>query len=68
MTTPATKLPPGSKRACQCPTCKLIFSTVSNFDKHRKEGFCVPTHSVGLILNKNGVYITPSSEEMAFRR
>jgi len=40
---------------CRCPACLEVFSTVSNFDKHRKgvyaDGrYCVPPESVGLVI------------------
>jgi len=51
----------------QCPTCKRVFSTVSNADEHRvapkgsKQPFlereCVFPPSVGLRLNKYGIYV-----------
>lgn len=40
---------------CQCPNCGEYFSTVSNFDKHRKgkhgvDRHCVDPASVGLVI------------------
>lgn len=42
-------------KRCQCPACKEIFSTESNFDKHRRgehgmNRHCVPPESVGLVI------------------
>lgn len=48
---------------CQCVVCGEVFSTVSNFDKHRKGDhdkarYCVDPEGVGLELrsSKNGDY------------
>jgi hypothetical protein len=54
--TNATVTPDG---ICQCPTCKEVFSTTGNFDRHRKgtyepnERHCVDPSSVGLIIGEN---------------
>jgi len=42
---------------CRCPACFEVFSTVSNFDKHRKgvyaDGrYCVSPESVGLVIRE----------------
>lgn len=44
----------GTERA-QCPSCKEVFSTTSNFDKHRKgkhgvDRHCVDPEMVGLVI------------------
>lgn len=53
-------LTPQSGNRCQCPTCKEVFSTVTNFDKHRKgehgERYCVDPETVGLVIKKVGEY------------
>lgn len=37
-----------------CTVCHETFSTSSNFDVHRKDGWCVNPATVGLRLNKHG--------------
>ncbi len=42
-------------RRCQCPTCKEVFSTVANFDRHRKGRYgkdrhCVNPADVGMVI------------------
>ena len=43
---------------CQCSVCGEYFSTVSNFDKHRKgkhgEKVCEDPESVGLVIGSRG--------------
>ena len=51
--TPKTKSKLTGKR-CMCPTCKEVFSAVSNFDKHRKAGVCADPASVGLRIAERG--------------
>lgn len=53
-----TNAPLVGKR-CQCPTCKEIFSTEANFDKHRKgqhgvDRHCVDPETVGLVIGQVG--------------
>lgn len=40
---------------CQCPACKEYFSTVANFDRHRRyneqnQRVCVEPSTVGLVI------------------
>jgi len=51
----------------QCPTCDRVFSTVANFDKHRKDGRCIYPEDVGLSLNEKGIWRTPMSNNDAKR-
>lgn len=43
---------------CKCPSCGEFFSTVSNFDRHRKgehgQKVCVDPESVGLLIGRRG--------------
>ena len=57
MTRPA--LPHGSRR-CLCRGCDQFFSTVRNFDKHRKGGACNSPATVGLVCKK-GVWVGKGS-------
>ena len=49
---PMTNAKPTHKR-CVCPTCGEVFSTIANFDRHRKGDYetgrvCVDPASVGM--------------------
>lgn len=46
-------------KRCQCPECGEVFSTESNFNKHRKGSYgidrhCVDPESVGLVVGQVG--------------
>lgn len=42
------RVAPGSAR-CLCRACGEMFSTVGNFDRHRRDGECRPPATVGLV-------------------
>lgn len=50
---------------CQCPTCKLYFTTTRNFDKHRVGKYtdqsrrCVHPSEVGLVQRPDGFWSMP---------
>lgn len=51
-------------RKCHCAGCCENFSTVGNFDKHRRNGECIPPVEAGLVLNtKRGVYTAPGETD-----
>lgn len=50
-------------RKSHCPNCCENFSTVGNFDKHRRGGVCVPPAEAGLNLNKRGVWTMPGETD-----
>ena len=61
----------GTGKRSQCPTCWEVFSTESNFDRHRKgkhseHRFCVPPEMVGLQKKANGDWGMPPSETPPF--
>lgn len=45
-----------TKKRCMCPTCKEVFSTLSNFDRHRVgthgERVCVAPSSTGMEIKQ----------------
>jgi hypothetical protein len=45
-------------RAAHCAGCHRTFSTVSGFDKHRRDGGCLEPAAVGLEL-RNGMFRGP---------
>lgn len=56
-------------KRCGCPTCREAFSTVGNFDKHRKgkpgEKVCVNPAECGLakrFVSSGYVWVTPRDE------
>jgi len=67
MTAPATKLPRGAMRACQCAVCGNVFTSITGFEKHRKNGRCLEPLSVGLSLNDRGLWATPATENCHWR-
>lgn len=57
-------------KRCRCPSCGEVFSTISNFDKHRKGNagskVCVNPATVGLVINErngNTYWMHPSRFE-----
>jgi hypothetical protein len=56
---------------CQCVVCGEVFSTVSNFDKHRKGDhdkarYCVDPEGVGLELRrsqKGAYWVEPNNNK-----
>ena len=43
----------------QCATCRFVFTTVYNFDRHRQNGRCLHPKEAGLVLNKRGMWRKP---------
>lgn len=52
-------LPHGSPR-CLCRSCGECFSTVGNFDRHRKAGQCQRPEAVGLV-QVAGIWKSPNT-------
>jgi len=58
-------------RRCMCPVCKEFFSTVNNFDRHRKgthgkDRHCVDPASLGMVIgttNKGTFWKQPLDEK-----
>lgn len=48
-----------------CPTCHNTFSTVGNFDRHRKDGKCITPKKAGLVQNKRGTWRMPGERDLA---
>lgn len=60
--TPRTiPLPPLTGNRCLCRACGNYFSTVRNFDSHRRGGECRHPADVGLVLNPAGVWTRPGN-------
>lgn len=47
--TPGTKL-------CLCTVCHEVFGTPRNFDRHRRDGWCLDPAASGMGLSKFGVW------------
>jgi len=60
--TPVKTLP-GGKKVCQCAKCRNVFTTVGNFDRHRRGMKCHEPSTVGLELNYRGVWKMPGKVE-----
>jgi hypothetical protein len=54
------KLLVGSSR-CLCRGCNQYFSTVGNFDRHRRNGHCLAPEAVGLVRDTAGVWKRPNT-------
>ena len=58
-------------RACMCPTCKEVFSSISAFEAHRKlkgrmdnyHRVCLNPESVGLIIGKRNLWISDQERD-----
>lgn len=50
-------------RRCHCMVCGENFTVVANFDKHRKDGQCLPPESIGMVLNERGIWAKPGERE-----
>jgi len=57
-------------RSAACPTCHREFTSDSNFDRHRRsvsvgenKRVCVDPSTVGLVLNKRGIWQSASVSE-----
>lgn len=61
---PITELPfkPGAGWA-QCPSCRYVFTTVANFDRHRRNRGCLDPASVELVINSKGMWSRPQRAE-----
>lgn len=44
----------GGLRTAHCGACHETFTTVGNFDKHRRNGKCAAPTKVGLVADANG--------------
>ncbi len=46
-------------KRCQCPSCKEFFSTVANFDRHRRgihgvDRACIDPAAAGMVVRQSG--------------
>lgn len=55
-------------RKCHCVGCCENFSTVGNFDKHRRNGECISPARVGLVANERGIWTMPGATDERFER
>lgn len=46
----------GGFAACHCTVCHETFTTVGNFDRHRKTGKCEHPTACGFVQGQNGVW------------
>ncbi|MCL4780333.1 MAG: hypothetical protein KJ049_09090 [Gammaproteobacteria bacterium] len=49
-------IPKLTGKRCCCRGCGEYFSTVANFDKHRRNGACVDPATVGLLVDHRGIW------------
>jgi hypothetical protein len=50
-----------SMRAAHCAGCHLTFSTVANFDRHRRNFVCIGPEDAGLVRDDRGVWKQPGN-------
>lgn len=63
-------LPAGSAMA-QCSNCQRIFTSVSGFDRHRRDGKCLDPARTGLVQRERSGFTAwgyPGDEEALARR
>lgn len=57
---PRTCVAPSPSQAhCGGAGCHITFGGVTGFDKHRKDGRCLPPASIGLVADAHGVWRKP---------
>lgn len=54
---PGCDAPVGAQ--CHCTVCHRTFSAITNFDRHRRDGWCLDPGSVGLVVTARGVWKMP---------
>jgi len=52
-------------KTCQCTSCSRLFTTVANFDRHRKGGECLYPELTKppMALNSRGIWRVKSDRE-----
>jgi len=55
--------PTATQAHCPVAGCHRTFSTVSNFDRVRKDGHCIDPATLGMAPNAAGVWRVPMTEE-----
>jgi len=50
-------------RQAHCPVDHLTFTTVANFDRHRRHGRCLDPATIGMTTNERGLWLTPATDE-----
>lgn len=53
---------------CLCTVCHEVFKTISWFDAHRSEGWCLDPASVGLVQRPNGLWGGPPMDPAVLNR
>lgn len=56
----------GTGRTSHCSVCHQTFSTVSNFDGHRRDGWCLEPGSTSLEASPRGVWHLPADPDRPF--
>lgn len=54
-------------RQAHCTVCHATFTTVANFDKHRRNGHCTDPATLGMTANDRGVWRIPMPEDVRER-
>jgi hypothetical protein len=53
-----------SPSQAHCGVCGETFSRVSNFDRHRRDGWCLDPVTLSMTADDRGVWRSPKSERM----
>lgn len=61
--TPGCSHPRPTGNRCLCTVCHEVFSGVTAFDNHRKDGWCLDPSAIGLKLRENGVWGREMAQE-----
>ena len=48
-----------------CTSCHRTFSTVSNFDRHRKDGVCKNPARLGMKQNSRGTWLMDGEKDIS---
>lgn len=51
-------------RTSRCAKCENVFTTVANFDRHRKDGKCQHPADTGLVVNSRGLWSMPGDDSL----
>ena len=46
-----------------CTVCHRTFGGASNFDRHRRDGWCTDPAELGMEPNKRGIWVNPMSDQ-----
>lgn len=60
--------PTPNQAHCPVAGCHRTFGGVSNFDKHRRNGWCLDPATLGMTLNGAGIWRIPMPDDVRERK